>query len=192
MPTIQELLDDVVVKEGGYNDIAEDAGGATNYGISLKYAQTVGDRDHDGQLDLDINHDGKVDKEDIKILPKDVAEKLYLRDFFVGPHIDKMPISVQPILFDCAINHGPSRGIEFVQEVVNLAGFGPIKEDGVIGPTTIRMAMLCDREMGPFFVNAVVDQRLAFYDAIVKANPSQAKFINGWRNRANSFKVAVQ
>src|SRR6185369_7386753 len=150
MPSVQELLDDVVVKEGGYNDIAEDAGGATNYGISLKYAQTVGDRDRDGQLDLDLNRDGQVDKQDIKVMTREVAEKLYLRDFFFGPKIDKMPASIQPLLFDCAINHGPSRGVQFVQEVVNLAGFGPIREDGQIGPTTIRMAMLCEQQMGAF------------------------------------------
>jgi lysozyme family protein len=191
MPTLRELLDNLIGHEGGFVDDKDDMGGTTNWGISLRYAKTVGDRDADGELDLDLDKDGDVDGADIKLLTRQQAEDLYVRDFLKAPNIDKAPNSVIPVLFDCAVNHGPKVGIKFLQRVINLAGFGPISEDGSLGPTTLRWAQIADREMGPLLVNAICYERVNFYKRIVIANPKQKKFINGWTTRANSFLVMV-
>jgi lysozyme family protein len=191
MPSLRELLDDLIGHEGGFVDDPDDRGGTTNWGISLRYAKTVGDRDGDGKLDLDLDSDGDVDGKDIKLLTRQQAEDLYIRDFLKGPNIDKAPDSIIPILFDCAVNHGPRVGIRFLQEVINMAGFGPISCDGILGPTTLRWAQIAAREMGPFLVNAIVEQRIAFYKMIIKNNPSQAKYRRGWMNRAESFRVEI-
>lgn len=189
MPTLRELLDDLIEKEGGYVNDPNDAGGATNFGISLRYAKSVGDGDGDGKIDFDLDGDGDVDAADIRKLTRAEAEKYYVRDFLEAPGIHKLPDSLIPQIFDCAVNHGPSRGIKFLQEIINMAGFGPIEVDGKVGPVTLRYAFIADKEMGPYLVNAVVEQRIAFYYDLCLAKPSQKKFLKGWLRRANSFLV---
>jgi lysozyme family protein len=178
----RKLLDATFKFEGGFVDDPDDAGGATKYGISLRYAASKG---------LDVDHDGDTDKEDIKQLTIEMAEELYLADFLREPKIDQLPNSIIPVVFDAAVMSGPTRAIRYVQEVINLAGFGPIECDGKIGPTTIRKSFITEKEMGPFFVNAIVDQRIAHYQAIAKAKSSQVKYINGWERRAKTFRVPV-
>lgn len=176
--TIDDMITDILRHEGGFNDHAEDRGGPTNQGVSLRYARGVG---------LDLDGDGDTDRDDIQLVTPEVAAELYKDDFYIRPQIDKLPVEIQPQVFDCAVNHGPPRAIMFVQRVLNLAGFGPTDVDGVIGPDTLRRAELCQSEMGPFFNNAVMHERIAFYRQIVAADPSQGKFLGGWLARARGF-----
>jgi lysozyme family protein len=57
--------------EGGFTI---DTGGPTNRGITLT---TLKDADRRGIVDADFNKDGKVDIEDIKLLPEPIAILIY-------------------------------------------------------------------------------------------------------------------
>ena len=188
MKTIDQILDEIIQREGGYNDIKEDKGGATNYGISLRYASGVG---------LDLDGDGDVDKDDIFQVTAQKARELYIQDFLYGPRIDLLPTELHPQLLDCAVNHSPPQAIRFAQIVCVKAGFlqefdskGRPNADGVIGPTTRAAVEKALDEMGPFFHNAIVEERITFYNRIVQRDPSQKKFIKGWLKRAKEFEVA--
>lgn len=188
MKTIHQMIADVIRREGGFNDVEGDAGGATNLGVSLKYAMGVG---------LDLDGDGDTDTDDIKIVTPEVAAQLYKRDFFIAPKIDRLPETIQPQVFDCAINHGAPQAIKFVQDVLIEAGFMPrISEagrpqnDGVLGPKSIAAAHEADKAMGKFLNNAIMFERIAFYERIVKLRPSQNKFLAGWLSRAKEFHAA--
>lgn len=176
--SVDTMIADIIRREGGFNDVAGDKGGATNQGVSLRYAKGVG---------LDLDGDGDTDKDDIRLVTPEIAASLYREDFFVGPRIDRLPEEIQPQLFDCAVNHGPPRAIMFMQGVLNQAGFGPVDEDGVCGPQTRRVADQAQTEMGALLNNAIMYERIAFYEAIVANNPSQGKFIKGWLKRAREF-----
>ena len=66
--------------EGGYVNDPNDAGGATNHGISLR-AVRLRDVDRDGHLDFDLDRDGDVDRSALD----DVPERDRPGGSFVGP-----------------------------------------------------------------------------------------------------------
>jgi lysozyme family protein len=178
--TVDEMIADILKHEGGYNDIAEDRGGATNLGISLRYAQGKG-------LVMDLDGDGDVDKDDIHLVTPEIAAELYKKDFLELPKFDRLPPELQPIMFDCSVNHGPSRAARFLQDaLVKLDE--DVLTDGVVGQNTLlAMYRVINREGWWKLNNAIVERRIDFYNYIVKHNPSQKKFIKGWLRRANSF-----
>jgi lysozyme family protein len=183
--TVDDLIVDVLRREGGYTDHPADKGGATNFGISLRYATGIG---------LDLDGDGDTDADDIRLVTADKAARLYRMDFYTTPRIDTLPEPIQPVTFDWAVNSGPPRAIMGVQSVLVQAGFlpnGPRALDGVIGPKTRQAAGQAQSEMGPYFVNAIVCERENFYRRIVRNRPDQAVFLKGWLNRAGEFRVTV-
>lgn len=189
MRSVDELVADIIRREGGFNDIKEDRGGSTQYGVSLRYARGIG---------LDLDHDGDVDTDDIRLVTPQVAAQLYKDDFMHKPGIDRLPGELHAQLVDCAVNHGPPRAVKFLQHVLVQAGFlpeigdnGRAQDDGVIGRKTVAAAEQAQAQMGPFLTNAIVEERLGFFDWIVSRRPDQVKFLKGWRNRANEFRVAT-
>lgn len=93
---------------------------------------------------------------------------------------------------DSAVHHGPRQAIKFMQDVVNLTSFGPISSDGVIGPQSRAAVETAVINMGGYFLNALVERRIQFFDALIARDPSQKRFEKGWKSRANSFRVEVQ
>ena len=110
--------------EGGYVDHPSDPGGATNLGISLRYARGK------GRL-LDLDRDGDVDAADIRLITRDVAADIYRRDFWAAVQADRLPPAVAVVAFDAAINCGPQRAAIWLQAAARVA------QDGAIGPKTL-------------------------------------------------------
>lgn len=174
MTTIEVLLEDVLIKEGGYVNHPNDRGGPTNYGITQKTLSNY------------YGREATVDE--VKNLELETAREIYETNYYRAPRIDTFPEEIQPLAFDMAVNHGPRRSIRITQQVVNLAGFGPIDEDGAMGPQTRKQCFEAQEAMGNYFNNAIVDQRISYYHAIVANNSSQQVFLRGWLSRAESFR----
>ena len=176
MRTVDQMIDDVLKREGGYVDHPDDRGGATNWGIT--------------QNTLSKYYGRAVIKQEVKDLSQDVARDIYEKNYFYGPRIDNLPLSIQAFIFDCAVNHGPRRAVKFVQSVCNQIGYEPgLSEDGAMGPNTRRAAQWAEQAMGPLFLKALIEERRNFYYAIVKSRPSQEAFLKGWLNRVNEFEM---
>lgn len=188
-PRIQAMVDEILRKEGGYVDDPDDAGGATNRGISLRYARGIG---------LDLDKDGDTDKADIKRVTRSVASELYLRDFYFNPQINTLPDPIQPLIFDYAVHSGPAVAIMAVQSVCNevkrldqSADFEKLVVDGRIGKRTIAAADWVAGALGPIFVNALAWEREQFLLELIEEHPKFAKFKDGWVARARSFVVEI-
>lgn len=178
MITVEEMIDDILRREGGYVDHPEDPGGATNMGITQETLSR-----YLGRAAL---------KSEVKSLSEDVARDIYERTYYFAPRIDRLPADIQPFIFDCGVNHGPRRAIKFLQSVCNQAGCEPpLSVDGAMGPNTLRGVQWTAAQMGEWFLKALVEERRNFYLAIVQARPSQNVFLNGWLNRVNEFDVEV-
>ncbi len=172
-------IGNIVLKhEGGFVNDPADRGGATNLGITQ--ATLSGWRGH------------QVSVDDVRNLTESEAREIYETNYLKKPKIDWLPFPYpQVFVMDMAVNHGPGRAIKILQKTINKAGFGPISVDGGMGPATKAAAERAQEEMGNYFQNALVEERKAFYEAIMAKNPSQERFRNGWMRRADSFSLPV-
>jgi lysozyme family protein len=178
MISVETLIEDVIGREGGFADHPADRGGPTKFGIT--------------QAALARHLGRAVTAAEIESLSLDQARQIYRQDYYQGPRIDRLPAGIQPFVFDSAVNHGPQRAIAFVQQICTLAGFAQLVVDGVCGPRTIRAAHDAARAMQDWLLAALVEERRNFYQAIVRADPSQAVFLNGWLNRLAEFDVPTE
>lgn len=175
---VQDLLDDIISKEGGFINHPADRGGATKYGITIRTLGRYLGR--------------KASIEDVKGISVDLAKEIYLAEYYYAPRINTLIEEVQPKVFDMSVNHGARNAVRIMQQVINKSGFGALTVDGFIGNMTRQALEAAYNAMDCYFINALVDERNNFYDAIISNDPSQAVFKNGWKNRSNSFRVEVQ
>lgn len=167
----------VLKHEGGYVNHGADRGGPTNFGVTQK------------TLSAWLKRPATID--DVKRLTIAEARDIYETNYLTGPRISTLPEPLQTLMLDMSINHGPRNAIKMLQRVTNEAGFGPVDVDGVLGPQTRSCALKGLAAMGPYFVNALVDERVEFFHAICENDPSQRVFLKGWLRRAESFRVTT-
>lgn len=177
-------IDEILENEGGYQNDPADKGNyhkgvliGTNWGISAPVLA--------GWLGRTITAD------DMRNLSEEDAREIYERRYLSGPRIHTLPEPVQTFVLDAAVNHGPGTAIKLLQRVLNAAEFGPVDVDGVIGPATRNVVNEALTAMGNYLMNALVDERIAFYRAIVQRDPTQRRFLAGWIRRAESFRLPV-
>ena len=169
MAKIELLAPKIATFEGGYVNDKVDKGGATNMGITLETWRQVG-YDKDG--------DGDIDEADIKALSHDDF-KAVLRKYWDRWQADKINNqSVAEILVDWVWGSG-KWGIVIPQRLLGVT------DDGIVGNGTLtHLNQMNQKELHQI----IFDARMRFLDNIVKNNPSQERFIKGWKNRLNTFK----
>lgn len=173
MATFADAIETILAHEGGWAEHPNDPGGATNFGISLRWAKQQG-------MEVDIDMDGDVDADDIRKLPREEAINLY-RKFFWSPFYEQ--ISSQDIatkVFDLRVNAGASQAHIVLQRACKAAG-APITEDGLIGPGTIAA---CNKSHPQAVLAAFRSEQAAFYRVLVAQKSSFSPFLNGWLKRA--------
>jgi lysozyme family protein len=175
--SVEQMIDDVIRREGGYVDHPQDRGGPTKFGIT--------------QSTLSRHLGRPASAEEVRGLERTLAAAIYRRHYYEAPGIDALPARIQPFVFDAAVNHGPGRAIRFVQQVCDAAGFGPLAVDGQCGPRTRQAAAAADRAMGDWLLAALVEERRNFYLALVERDPGQRVFLRGWLNRLAEFDVPM-
>lgn len=172
--TVDQLIEDVIRREGPYVNHPADRGGPTNWGIT--------------KATLEAFYGFKVTDLEVKALTQAEAKLIYLNRYFYGPKIDKLPQLIQAQVLDIAVNSGPQQAVKLLQKVVG------VPQDGKIGPFTLAAvrASMMDANGDPdgdtdIVNNALAVERLKFYARLVRKKPSQSAFIEGWVNRACEF-----
>lgn len=156
--------------EGGYVNDPKDRGGETYAGITRKnYPSWAGWAVVDLMKPLRTN----------EILPQLADE---VKEFYRIYYWNKQSLSglksqkVANAIYDWNINSG-AIAIKAIQRLVNVA------DDGNVGEMTLKAI----NAAGEAVLSKYIDERIAFYKRIVEKDPSQAKFLKGWVNRAKSF-----
>lgn len=165
--------------EGGYNEVKGDAGGATNYGISLRFLKGLGETN--GWVD--INGDSAITKDDVKNLTENQAKSIYFEEFWIKAKchfIENDEVAAK--FFDMAVNMGPNQASKLLQNAINHMGFNLVV-DGKIGNATISSVNNLD---GHVLAVLLRYECIIFYQNLVKSKPELIKFLKGWMKRAIS------
>ena len=154
--------------EGGYVDDPDDLGGATNMGITYR------------------TYCAYMVKKGLRPTPEKFrAMTIEQRDAIIeSEYWDKckgdeiLNQSVAEALIDWFINSGYNATIA-LQKILKME-----KIDGIVGPKTLRAINTSNPKE---LFNALITARLEFVEGIVKRDPTQQKFLKGWKNRIKSL-----
>lgn len=178
--------DFVAQREGGYVNDPGDPGGATKYGVSLRWLRSLG---------LDINGDGDIDAADIKALTPVQAESLFKAHFWDYQKLDELPALVAVCHYDASVNMGPGAATKRLQAVCNsYKAFPALVADGVLGPLTRqRVCDLCpDAKAVQSFCDRLLSSRESFYCSLAALKPVYKKFLRGWLGRVNALRLLLR
>ena len=138
--------------EGGFSDHSADPGGKTRYGVTEAVARDVGYRG------------------DMRELPLDLAQRIYKDKYWDAVQAEALPADVRYIVFDGAVNSGITQSAKWLQRACG------VKDDGVVGPATIRAA---NSLASDGLKRRILGQRLRFMATL----PNWPAFGRGWVNR---------
>ncbi|WP_144734754.1 glycoside hydrolase family 108 protein [Acinetobacter oleivorans] len=172
---IEQYLDELIKREGGYVNNPVDQGGATKYGITEAVARA------------------NSFKGNMKDLPLESAKAIYKKQYWTAPRFDQVNSinsAVAEELLDTGVNCGTGFAKPLLQCALNLlnnqgkAGWTDLTVDGIYGPATLNALKVYLSKRGKDgekvlvrVLNIMQGQR---YIEICERNPSQEQFFNGW------------
>lgn len=113
---LDKALELLLRHEGGFVDHPSDPGGATNHGITERTARQHG---YTGNM---------------RDLPLSVAITIYRKQYWLMIKAEQLPDSLRFHVFDAAVNSGHVQAIKWLQRAAG------VKDDGIVGPMTIKAA----------------------------------------------------
>lgn len=174
MTDIDKLIDDVIVREGGFSDHAADRGGATRYGITEAVARREG---YTGPM---------------RTLPRATAATIYRRLYWIVPRFDRVASHAPALaaeMFDTGVNMGPAVATGFVQRALNALNRGATDYpdlilDGAIGLATLAALRGFLRTRGrageAVLLKAVEALQGERYINLAERRPANEAFVYGW------------
>ena len=171
---VDELIEAVVEREGGYVHHPADRGGATRWGITEAVARRHGWR---GSM---------------RAFPRDEAVAIYRRLYWYRPGLEAVAARAPRLaaeMFDTGVNMGPPVAIGFLQRALNALNRGATDHadltiDGRIGPATLAAIdafLAIRRAVGEgVLVKAVDALQGERYIALAERRPANEAFLYGW------------
>lgn len=172
---IEQFLNDLIKREGGYVNNPNDRGGATKYGITEAVARQHGYKGH------------------MKDLPESLARDIYRKTYWTTPRFDQVnAISalVAEELLDTGVNCGVGFAKPTLQRALNLlnnqgkGGWPDLEPDGIYGSATLGALKTFMGKRGKEgektllkVLNILQGNR---YIEICERKPSQEQFFYGW------------
>lgn len=165
MADYQKLVPIIKKWEGGFVNDPSDSGGATNKGVTLSTFRSF--------------YGSNKTVEDLKKLSDTQWLHIFLNGYWnkcQASNINNQ--SIANIFVDWAWGSGPVTAIKQVQKIVGT------DVDGIVGQKTLDAINKKDPKT---LFNAIKKARIEFVENLVKQRPKDAKFLQGWKNRINSF-----
>jgi len=151
--------------EGGFVNDPADRGGATNFGVIQKrydeYRDSVG-----------------KPRQSVEFISKDEVKEIYYKYYWQAAKCDQLPVGLDTLHFDAAVNTGPTQAAKFLQRALG------VDADGVIGTKTIEAANNADIAV---IKRNYVTKRADFYVDLVIKDITQLKFLKRWIRRTLYF-----
>ncbi len=166
--------------EGGYVNHSSDPGGATNYGISLRFLRNL---EH---ALADIDQNGKIDANDIMTLTKKEADIIYRKCFWDNQKLFELNQALATAHYDASVNLGIKQASLILQrklnEILNETGVS-VTVDGIVGKKTRATINHLDNTQLSLLSHGIIAVRADFYDDLILKKPSLKAFKAGWLNR---------
>lgn len=171
---LDEIIDALIEREGGYSNHPSDRGGPTKYGITEAVARAHG---YQGPM---------------RQLPREEAAAIYKRLYWHRPRFDQVARRSQAIaaeLLDTGVNMGPAVAATFLQRALsalnrNRKDYADLVPDGRIGPATLSAldTFISLRGTGAEDVllralDALQGER---YIRLAERRPANEAFLYGW------------
>lgn len=173
--SVDQMIKNLLEKEGGYVSHPNDTGKETNWGVTIAVARKYG---YAGPM---------------KELPRSTAEKIYRQQYFIDPGFESVYL-LSPLIaeemFDTGVNMGTSVPGPWLQRLLNA--FNDPKTDlvvdGAIGPATITALRLFLNKRGSdgeiVMVRGLNCLQGARYLELSEKREQNRAFIYGWlKNR---------
>lgn len=173
--SVDNYIDELIKREGGYVNNPNDRGGATNYGITEAVARVNGW------------------KGPMRDLPLDLAKQIYKQQYWINPRFDQVN-TLSPLIAEELLDTGVNCGVAFakplLQRALNLlnnqgkGGWPDLAVDGIYGSATLGALKIFLTKRGKDgekvmlkVLNIMQGQR---YIEICERNPTQEQFFYGW------------
>jgi len=155
----EDVIDFVLAHEGGYCNNCSDRGGETNYGISKRQYPEL----------------------DIRSLTKERAKEIYKSDFWDKWRFSEInDIDICAKVFDLSVNMGQSAATKVTQNALAALGIN-VAIDGILGSATLSAINSCNKDS---LLHELKSYAYQYYLNISMRDPTQSKFLAGWRARA--------
>ena len=183
MLSIDDIVSEILRREGGYVNDPDDSGGATNHGVTIHTMRRLG---------IDVDGDGDVDVEDVRKLTRDRAARIFREHYFVRPGIAALPEVLQASVFDMYVNAGGA-AVKILQRLLAKFGF-PVVVDGALGPKTVAAASMAFAVAPNHLADAYGIARRNYYYDLADNRSTSRKYARrqdggkgGWITRAEEF-----
>ncbi len=164
MMGLDDALEFLFFEEGGWSNHPADAGGATMYGVTQatynRYRKAKG-----------------LPAQSVRLITKDEVREIYDMFYWREASCHRLPWPISYLVFDAAVNSGPSQGVKWMQ-----SGLG-VSVDGKVGPNTVKAANAAVEGYDGEKIYKIMDARATFLARLVQKKPSQAVFLLGWWRR---------
>lgn len=173
-PLFEAALEFTLKNEGGFVNDPDDAGHATNFGISA--------------VTLSQYRKKEITVDDVKNLTKEEAAAIYFSFYWLPnrcSEIEQPAIAIA--IFDASILFGVVTTAMYAQEAVNAAKRASGREievDGVIGRRTLTALATVDPVLFVRYFRTLLLQRI---ESIITKHPKNEKFRLGWNSRVDRF-----
>ncbi|MDJ1016097.1 MAG: holin-associated N-acetylmuramidase [Paracoccaceae bacterium] len=183
MPSVEEIADEIITGEGGFVDDPDDPGGATKWGVTIHTLRRLG---------VDLDGDGQVTRGDVQRLSRRKAREIFVREYFEGPGLGRLPALLHATVFDMQVNAG-REAVRLLQRLVTRMGF-PAAEDGIIGPVTVSAVRRAAEAAPHHIADAYGIERRSYFYRLADQRPTSRKYARrrdggkgGWITRAEAF-----
>jgi len=171
---VDQLIEDVISREGGYSHHPADRGGPTKWGITQKVARAHG---YAGNM---------------RNFPRAEAVEIYRCIYWLRPRFDEVAKHAPKIaseLFDTAVNMGPAVAVGFLQRALNALNrsardYPDIKLDRQIGSRSLAALASFVRVRGDagelVLLKAIEALQGERYLKLAENRPANEAFLYGW------------